>query len=84
MSETRKQNQFKRFIRVTNLNKNNEFDINLINTIQKLKEKGLSKMDTLFKTFYFTVEKSNETRKKIKYFVSNQYYGFGTVYSFNK
>ena len=79
-----KQDQFKRFIRTTKLNENNEFDNLLINTIQKMNEKGVDKIDTLFKTFYFTIERTKETRKKCKFFVSNQYYGFGTTYSFNK
>ena len=80
----RKPNQLKRLIRTMNLNKNHEFDNHLVNTVQKMKENGQMKVDTLFKTFYFTIEKSKETKKNIKFFVSNQYYGFGTTYSFSK
>ena len=49
-----------------------------------MNEKGVNKIDTLYKTFYFTIDRGKETKKNFKFFVSNQYYGFGTTFSFNK
>ena len=84
----RKQVLFKRFIRSTNLNKNLEFDNHLVSVIKDMNEKYRDKTETFFKTFYFTIEKVENKRigksgnkfLKNKYFVSNKYYGFGSVY----
>ena len=77
----RKRDPFKRFIKITNLNKNKDFDNHLVNVVNKMIKNGKDKINTLFKTFYFTVEKI-ENRKN-KYFVSNKYYGISSTYKFN-
>jgi hypothetical protein len=76
----RKRDQFKRFIRVVDLNKNNEFENHLKIVVRKMNRNGKNKIETLFKTFYFTIEKVEGKRIKNKYLVSNQYYNIGSTY----
>ena len=88
----RKRDPFKRFIRITNLNKNKDFDNHLVSVVNKMIEKGQNKIDTPFKTFNFTIERiemkiiyleSNEYLVSYKFLVSNKYYGISSVYKFN-
>jgi hypothetical protein len=77
---TNKRDPFKRFVKVVGLNNNNEFQNHLKDVVQKMNETGKSKTETLFRTFYFTVENVGTKRIKNKYHVSNNYYGIGSDY----
>ena len=79
----RKINQFKRLVTTTGLNKNKEFNNHLISLVKK--NRGRGTITTLFKTFYFTVNKiqdreENPRQRYDKYYIHNEYYGFGTTF----
>ena len=79
----RRVNQFRRLITTTGLNRNKELNNHLISLINK--NKNSKKITTLFKTFNFTITQvydmdENPRLKYDKYYIFNEYYGFGTTF----